>query len=367
MSMVLHLKLRHGADCDYPAQQRARKACGNRLYGSETFLLSGAHCQWWSVASSQATLWLVFVTKVKVHFRDFWPGFSPNSFFLPVVEKALGRVSMNSQLFEADIVIESVFPRKLSKRRLARLIGVNKFPSPTSKRNKKRKEPFRIWYTGENIRPPVSGHDLSLSFDVDSYDETNVYWPLIYLSLSWFRLDEVPMSLEFERAGYAPTPLEVSQGRSSATSERKGFLCAFVGNAEPIRMRALEALTRLGQVDIYGAAVGRPVKEKHVVSKNYRFSLCFENDIYPGYVTEKALDAHTSQCVPIWRGEDAAGILNPDAIINAKDFAEIRQLVDYVGDVNRSSDLVDEIVSRPLLREEPSLDPLMQALQRCMT
>lgn len=141
-----------------------------------------------------------------------------------------------------------------------------------------------------------------------------------------------------------------------------GFVCAFVGNAEPIRMRALEALTRIGRVDVYGAAVGRPVREKRSVSKNYRFSVCFENDVYPGYVTEKALDAHASQCVPIWRGEDAANILNSEAIINASDFTKLGHLVDFIGDVNKSSYLVDDIVSRPLFRIEWAVSRIPDSL-----
>ena len=40
------------------------------------------------------------------------------------------------------------------------------------------------------------------------------------------------------------------------------------------------------------------------VARNYRYFLCFENDLYPGYVTEKPIEAWASGSVPLWRGID---------------------------------------------------------------
>lgn len=34
----------------------------------------------------------------------------------------------------------------------------------------------RVWYSGENLRPPV-GFDLTLSFDLDDYERSNMYAP----------------------------------------------------------------------------------------------------------------------------------------------------------------------------------------------
>lgn len=39
---------------------------------------------------------------------------------------------------------------------------------------------FNIWVTFENRRPPHKDFDLTITFDVDSYEENNLYLPLIY-------------------------------------------------------------------------------------------------------------------------------------------------------------------------------------------
>ena len=50
-----------------------------------------------------------------------------------------------------------------------------KFPKSLDRRN--------VWITFENLRVPNFNYDLSFSFDMDDYNKSNIYLPLIYLYL----------------------------------------------------------------------------------------------------------------------------------------------------------------------------------------
>lgn len=44
------------------------------------------------------------------------------------------------------------------------------------------------------------------------------------------------------------------------------------------------------------------VEDKLGTLRHFRFALCFENCVFPGYVTEKVFDCFLSGCVPIYLG-----------------------------------------------------------------
>jgi len=129
-------------------------------------------------------------------------------------------------------------------------------------------------------------------------------------------------------------------------------------------MRALAALEKFGNVDIYGSAVGRPVPDKYSIAKRYKFMLCFENDLFPGYVTEKPLDAWLSGCIPLWYGIDSVGLLNQSSLLNAAAFDSLEAFVDAVGELNLDGNRLTQMGSEPIFSREPSLRAASAALQR---
>jgi len=145
-------------------------------------------------------------------------------------------------------------------------------------------------------------------------------------------------------------------------STRPGFVCAFIGNPEPIRFRAVDELRKFGEVQVFGTAVDRPVSRKLDVAKDFRFVLAFENDVYPGYVTEKPLEAYACGAVPLWRGLDAAKILNPHSMINALDFPSLSHFAKEVASLDADPEKLNRVASEPLVNQVPSLEALKAAL-----
>ena len=302
--------------------------------------------------------------QIKVSFEGFWPDLDPSAFFVPFVSAALSCEVVVTESSESDLVFTSVFPKNNLGKRVVRLarrkFGRELLVHPKSKVPSQK----YIWYTGENVRPPVANYDLRYSFDSDTYGETNCYLPLIFLELDWFEDGNMARGLESWKAKKLVTPSIAASPRVSNVADRTDFVCAFIGNPEPTRMRALEELKKIGNVDIYGRAVGRPVTDKYLIGQQYKFMLCFENDLYPGYVTEKTLDAWKSGCIPLWWGVDSFGLLNQNALMNAANFDSLEAFVDSVRELNLDSNRLAKMGSEPLFAREPSLRDASKALQR---
>lgn len=74
-----------------------------------------------------------------------------------------------------------------------------------------------------------------------------------------------------------------------------------------------------------------PVKSKRATLQQYKFSLCYENSIFPGYLTEKIFDALFAGCVPVYLGDpEVEKSIPPDAFLNKKNFATYEKLYDFL-------------------------------------
>lgn len=290
----------------------------------------------------------------RIAFDHFWSGLVPGNFYLPLLGEVLGEDPM---LGPGDITVTSVFlsAHERLMRRLRRSRDL--LPSPP------RESRYRIWHTGENVRPPWADYDLTLSFDLDDYGGRNLYLPLAVLALDWFPERRDGPRPDQRRVGAALTPAQAAQPREPVAVGRPRFACAFISNPEPRRLFAIEALSRYAPVDVFGAAVGRPVPSKAEIARDYRFVVCFENDLYPGYVTEKAVEAYATGAVPLWSGLDAGGLFRPESLVNEADFASISAWVEHVADVDRSATALQAMAGSALFRRPPDHSAIIARLR----
>ena len=209
---------------------------------------------------------------------------------------------------------------------------------------------LNVWYTSENLRPPLEeDFQAFLSHDLDTYDGRNIYLPI------WAtRLGE--NIAESEKKQY-----EMLSSRTIKNIP-EGNICAIISNPEPIRMAYISQIQKLCNVDVYGA-IGLPIDNKEEVLQKYKFNICFENDEFPGYVTEKPIEAWLGGCIPIWRGLDTGKYLNEDAIINVtklgfkKSIEEIDRILNDENEFMRVSCL-------PILQKGYDFQSLRQTLSR---
>jgi hypothetical protein len=231
--------------------------------------------------------------------------------------------------------------------------GFNFQPNPKAKVN--------IFYTGENERPPFGDWDAYLSFDLDDYDRRNAYLPLWWCTCT---------DLDGKRiAPYLGKPLKIEEmliTRQSSLENREKFCVAFIGKAYPFRLQALARLSNYKNVDIYGAIARKPAKDKFDISQKYKFVFCFENDLFPGYVTEKVMEAWATGAIPLYWGDDPSGYINPKAIINLKDFKTFEGFLNRVSEVDNNPLIWKEIASQPILTRKPDLTQVSKVLSSAL-
>jgi hypothetical protein len=295
---------------------------------------------------------------IRVRFVDFWPDFDPRDFFLPLVSSALNPAHVavvGSGVGGADLEIRSVFPPRRGirvRRSVARLLG------------RMKRRPKSIVYSGEAPGPLPSCMDLYLGhLPTDPWART-MYLPQLMASLDWGLPGRLTESAR--RRGVTVTPEEAAQSRSLRAADRKRFACAFVGNPTAERKRLLADLEEVGPVDIFGSWLDRPVGSKSEVARQYRFMVCPENSLVPGYVTEKPLDSWALGCVPIYSGMDSAGLLNSEAIVDVSRPAQLSQSLDTIDRLWRNDDEWESMAGSALLRAVPTLDVAKQAIRDLM-
>ena len=77
------------------------------------------------------------------------------------------------------------------------------------------------------------------------------------------------------------------------------------------------------------------VKSKSDIFPKFRFALCYENNVAPGYITEKVFDCMRSDCVPIYLGApNIDDYLPPDTFIDRRQFSSDNQLADFIKNID---------------------------------
>jgi hypothetical protein len=132
-------------------------------------------------------------------------------------------------------------------------------------------------------------------------------------------------------------------------------------------MHALTALSKVGKVDVYGGIARNTPRnsaiEKFKIAQDYKFVFAFENDLFPGYVTEKAPEAWATGSIPLYWGFDIRKSFNSAAMLNLMDFPNLDSYVEAVAEVEKSESKWLEIANQPLLLERPSLESVIELLK----
>lgn len=113
----------------------------------------------------------------------------------------------------------------------------------------------------------------------------------------------------------------------------KKHFCNFLySHKVPYREEFFRQLSKYKKVDAPGKSMnnmpaidtlynGDVWQRKRRFLSDYKFTIAFENDIYPGYQTEKLYDVMQADSIPVYCGDPYIGeVFNTDSFINATDF-----------------------------------------------
>lgn len=267
---------------------------------------------------------------MKLSFCDFWDGFLPHeNFFTDLFKDIFTNVEVVSP-HEAEVLIFSCFGQLHTK-------------IDSSKVRK-------IFFTGENKRPNFNECDLSFTFDLDEYNGRNIRIPLWLLQIDWFN-----------KRDYGNPQFIISKDailKNQFTEINKTKFCGAVFNVEkPERIEAVRLLRQYKPVDTYGKPFGSwfygEYRKLQILSE-YKFSICFENTIYPGYCTEKLIHARIAGNIPLYYGDKAVNSeFNSSSFINLLDYSTLEDFVEYVKYIDSNNTAYESYISAPFFVTQP--------------
>jgi len=213
---------------------------------------------------------------------------------------------------------------------------------------------IRILSIGENQRPNFNSFDYAYGFDQDLFFGTRyLYYPLY--ATKGYREDlnkalEKHMLDESVFLGKNKFCNMVVSNLTSASDERIVFF---------------KHLSKYKKVDSAGKVLnnmpeGLSVKDKLKFQQQYKFSIAFENSTYPGYTTEKIIQAWAAGTIPIYWGDPTiASQFNEKAFINCHAYSNWDEVVARVREVDEDDQLYLEIQKQPIINENSMLRQLI--------
>jgi len=303
--------------------------------------------------------------KVTVRFTDFWDnsGSTINKFLIPLIESVYQtevHVEINSKK-KVDLEVFSVFPenRSISRRVLNRISNYTFETSLLMEGRVATNSKKRMWFSGENKRPPIAHqYDTYLGYEPEGLLPNLHYLPLWVLNFDNFG----------KGAAHGFTSVLVSQDqlllpRKFKKFSKDKFCCAFLGNPTSFRVGILKKLADIEPLGLFGSAFGNKVSDKFLVSSDYKFSFAFENNLFPGYVTEKLLEGYIANTVSLYWGIDHSHYFNPKALINLNDFKTLEEFISITRELNSDEDRYVEIYEQPLLNRKFDITGLVNKLR----
>jgi hypothetical protein len=275
---------------------------------------------------------------MKISFLDYWKypnSFDPyNNFFLHLLRQIFENISV-SDPEDADVIFSLGFG-----------VDYTRF-----------KDCIRIQYAGENVRPNLKSFDYSLTFDFDSYGGKNFRFPLWMMHIDWFNVGT------YSNPEYL-IPENYLYGDNEFTVKEKNKFCSIVfGRGVQNRIDAINTLNTYKKVDVYGKYQNCMVlpdgeKQKMNLISNYKFSICFENSIYPGYFTEKLFHAKLAGNIPIYCADEKfSEDFNSKCCINTLNMS-MEEILQKVIEIDNDDKLYNEFMNQPLFLNKLSLNPI---------
>jgi hypothetical protein len=203
---------------------------------------------------------------------------------------------------------------------------------------------IRIYFTGENRSPDFCLYDYAIGFDYIDFGDRYMRFPLPAMQKEF--------GIDYRR-------MEEKHLKVDEFLQKKSDFCSFTvsksGYADKRREDFFYKLSEYKKVDSGGRFlnnIGQPegVKDKHAFQLSHKFDLAFENSSYPGYATEKIVQAFAAGTVPIYWGDPLIEReYNGKAFINCHNFPDFDAVIEEIKRVDQ-----DDARYRSML-EEPAL------------
>jgi hypothetical protein len=164
----------------------------------------------------------------------------------------------------------------------------------------------------------------------------------------------------FGKSEFEIMPTVTNLMSSRVSTKASLAACTFSSKMELNRLRVIQSVESLIPVTKFGLQYNNETHSKHETAKGFGLQICMENQIFPGYVTEKIQEAWISRNVPIWAGIQTITYFNPAGMIDVTNLnrTEIEEVIGQL-----TVDMLEEMQCQPILILEPSLAPLTRIFE----
>ena len=202
----------------------------------------------------------------------------------------------------------------------------------------------KVFVCEENVRPDLSKADLSLCFD----REEIVKGGDRYMRFPFYAMVHQDSLAQL-----------VGEARIKLVSEKRATkFCEFVySKSVAHREGFFDALNAYKKIDSPGKSRNNmpPIgsfsssqdsreelnwmEQKIAFSLQYKFSIAIENTSYPGYVTEKIVNAYAAGCIPIYYGDPTiVEDFNPESFVNLHDYESFEDAVEVIKKIDQDDE-----------------------------
>ena len=232
-------------------------------------------------------------------------------------------------------------------------------------------KPITMFYSCENLRWNIYETDFSISSDLGVNKPTHYRLPYWMECLDWshFNLNDRE-NIRYGDLVQINSLINGIQKKDLNTKQNR--IIFFASHLKEPRKTLLNILSRLHDVDCYGPIFNVNIEDhnksgffKKDLIKNYKFSFCPENSIYPGYVTEKIPEAYASKSIPItWIDPNFSYDFQSDSVINLFN--------DASSNYDNTENLIDDYISNkkyeiPLLKDKPCLNKFFEFIRNIIS
>ena len=227
--------------------------------------------------------------------------------------------------------------------------------------------PLTLFHTCESLRHDHIKADFAISFDFGVTRANHLRLPYWYELVDWSH--EGVIGNRNPRYGELLSLTRLSQPLGSKFLSRPQVAVLISSHLLEPRKMLFEAVGRMIPITGMGPYFDSTIRNHHQSSfmkkealQNFAFNLCPENQLYPGYYTEKIPEAFLSGCLPLaFTDSNVVADFNPRAFIQLEpmvhsNFQELDALL-------HSDERLQAFASEPLLVEPPSLTQATQFLQ----
>lgn len=263
---------------------------------------------------------------IKLCYVDFWGGLDPENFIFTRLLRKHFHIEINVQ--DPDFIFCATSGKKFLE-----------YSCP------------RIYYTGEAICPDFNLYDYAIGFDDISFGDRYLHYPLCLLKEDLLALamskHQYPDSHYLNRTKFCNSVISAGGG---------------VGNRRDYYIDEINKYKKIDSGGRYRNNLpdGQPVPDKLAFQKDYKFSLALENTSFPGYVTEKIMDAWAAATVPIYWGDPRiTEEFNTKAFINCADFETTEDLIGHIQEIDEDDTKYLEMMKQPILTPDSILYPML--------